>query len=36
MDIKSCLEKEIENLKTLAEQGSAFAQYQLAYRYYKG
>ena len=35
-NIKTCLKKEIENLKTLAEQGNPLAQYQLAYIYSNG
>ena len=33
INFKNCLEKEIKNLETLAEQGSALAQLQLTYRY---
>ena len=36
ISFKFCLEKEIENLKVLAEQGDAFGQFQLANRYMSG
>ena len=36
INFKNCLEKEIENLKILAEQGDAEAQYRLADRYLMG
>ena len=35
-NFRICLEKEKENLKTLAEQGNALAQYKLAFMYFNG
>ena len=35
MAIKNCLEKEIENLTTLAEQGHAKAQFEFGYILYE-
>ena len=35
-NISSCFKREIENLKTKAEQGEVFSQYRLAYMYHDG
>ena len=33
---KACIKEEMENLKKLAEEGSVYAQYHLAFKYYSG